>query len=363
MLKTVVSLAAIASLYYQKKCIEKPKVFHHPDSLHLDYLNNSPLLKKPYKVTPWLTNPHAQIIYYSIKKSKLAPNADIQLENIIMPDGAITQLAWLNHDIAPDAPTIVILHTITGSPQSMQTMLEDLRQFTGWRIVMCLRRGHTLDQQPFTQINIMGSVPDLQVQLAHIEKKFPDSALYALGSSAGTALLARYLGDVGQATPFKAAFAYAPGYDLTKAFDRIAPFYNRYMAKKIKRVFFQPHQQHLSAHPSYQALLKTKKLSELQKQLYHFAGFESYAAYLNHCNPILVFDQIKIPTMILNAEGDPICHIQNAQQNLNFIESNVYLALVTTKHGSHCMHYQGWRPQSWAHQLIAEYFLHQHRLQ
>ena len=360
MLKTLLGLSLISTVYYKKKLIEKPKAFHHPHHKDSAFIQNNLLLKKPFAVTPWLINPHLQIIYHSIKTPKTLDNLNFKLENLTMPDGAMTQLFWLNADLPADTPTIVLVHTITGSPYSMKGMLEDLSKFTGWRVVMCLRRGHTLEPQPFSTINLMGSVPDFKFQIAHIQKRYPNSDLYAVGSSAGTALLARYLGEVAENTPFKSAFAYAPGYDLEIAFNRIAPFYDWYMAKKVKRVFFLPHQNDLMHRPEYQPMLKVKRLRDLQPALYQFAGFSSYEEYLKACNPIQVFANIAIPTMVLNAEDDPICHIDNARQYLSIIENNPNLTLITTKHGSHCMHYQGFKPRSWSHQLIAEYLLHCH---
>lgn len=356
----MLGLGALGAMYYQKKLIKKPKTYHHSQTVNLSFLNQNSSLQRPYAVTPWLINPHLQIIYNAIIQAKTTTDLALEVENIRMPDDATTQLVWLNQNLPADTPTIVILHTITGSPSSMKDMLEDLSKSTGWRIVMCLRRGHSAEQQPFTKINIMGDVPDFKVQLQHIQQKFPQSNLYAVGSSAGTALLARYLGESAQNTPFKAAFAYAPGYDIETAFDRIYAPYDWYMAKKIKKTFFLPHQTQLMQMQSYQDILKINRLSKLQKELYDFAGFDSYTDYLAACNPIQVFSKIAIPTLILNAEDDPICHIDNAKQYLHIIENNPYLALVTTKHGSHCMHYQGWRhPKSWAHQLIADFCLHQ----
>lgn len=360
MFKTWVGITAIGHLYYEKKLIQKPKIYHHIKTLHQNYLQKSSLLSQPYRVTPWLVSPHLQIIYHTLRQPK-QHNLPLTFEDVYMPDGALTQLAWLNTDLPEHTPTIVVLHTITGSAQSMHNMLKDLATLTKWRIVLCLRRGHTIQKTEFSTMNLMGSVPDLNLQIAHIQKRLPDSPLYAVGSSAGTALLARYLGEYKHNTPIRAAFAYAPGYDLEKAFDRIAPLYDWYMAKKIRKVFFHPHQQQLTQSPYYRDMMKSQRLSKLQKIIFDFAGFKSHADYLRACNPISVFEHIVIPTMILNAEDDPICHIDNAHQNLHLVQNNPHILLVTTKHGSHCMHYQYWRPTSWAHQLIAEYLLHCHQ--
>ncbi len=55
---------------------------------------------------------------------------------------------------------------------------------------------------PVPQISLFGSTRDLKEQLDHIQSLFPPD-LYAVGSSAGTGLLVRYLGEQGEDTPFK----------------------------------------------------------------------------------------------------------------------------------------------------------------
>ena len=60
---------------------------------------------------------------------------------------------------------------------------------------------------PVPQMNLFGSTHDLREQIAFIQQQFPQSELYAVGSSAGTGLLVRYLGEEGEQTPIKAAFA------------------------------------------------------------------------------------------------------------------------------------------------------------
>ncbi|OEY91805.1 YheT family hydrolase [Acinetobacter qingfengensis] len=358
MLKAIVSLGALTAIHYQYRTIQKPKLYFKKTPENQFIIKKLPILEQKYAVTPWLINPHAQIIYMTLKhKIRNKPLAYQPIEQCRMLDGATTEIAWLGYDLPQDCPTIIMLHTVTGDTQSMTEIVEDLYRQTGWRIALCLRRGHTTTSQPFTSINIMGSVPDFQAQLDHIQRKFPDSPLYAVGSSAGTAVLARYLGEVGKNTPLRGAFAYCPGYDLNVAFDRVHKFYDRYMATSIKKRFILPYQQQLQQHPALQPVIKSKRLQDIQKVLFEFAGFDSYKSYLNACNPIDVFTNIAIPTMILNAEDDPICHINNAWQYREVIEANSATILVTTRHGSHCGHYQGLKPRSWAHHLIASYLL------
>ena len=358
MLKAMLGLSAVGALGYQKLSAEKPQLYYQNNPLNQQIVANLGQLHKKYASTPWLANPHLQIAYYTSIQHLHGDVEFDQIQQVPMPDGAITELGWLGYDLDPSTPTLIVLHTITANARSMRTLLIDLQRSTTWRVVLCLRRGHTVAAQPFSQINIMGSVPDFKVQIQHIQNSFPDSPLYAVGSSAGTATLSRYLGEVATNTPLKAAFAYCPGYDLTMAFDRVHGFYDHYLAKMIKDKFFLPYRHDLQQRKNFKLLMQSQSVSEMQKLLYQFSGFNSLEEYIKACNPSEVLDQIGIPTMILNAEDDPICHIDNAKAYIETIENNPYLLLVTTKHGSHCGHFEGWKPQSWANQLMADYFLY-----
>ena len=52
-----------------------------------------------------------------------------------MSDGGITGIAWYGLDLPAETPTIIVMHTLTGTP----VMTSDLHRHTGWR-ELCLRR-------------------------------------------------------------------------------------------------------------------------------------------------------------------------------------------------------------------------------
>ena len=77
-----------------------------------------------------------------------------------------------------------------------------------------------------------------------------------------------------------------------------------------------------------------------------------------------VFEQVKIPVMVLNAEDDPICHIQNFEPYKEVIQNMPNIVVVTTKKGSHCGFYEGMgQTQSWASRLMSAYLQAQHTQQ
>ena len=64
------------------------------------------------------------------------------------------------------------------------------------------------------------------------------------------------------------------------------------------------------------------------------AGFEDYQSYCQAINPIYVFENVKIPLMILNAEDDPVCSIKNLEPYKETIQQMSNIAVITTKRKS-----------------------------
>ena len=352
-----VSRRALA-LFDQAIGAEQPKLYFNPQGEFKRIFEHLPQLRRKYRPTPWLANTHAHLLYFDlIKKRRIHLSYD-RTDRLIMQDGGVTGIAWLGTDLPPDAPTIVILHTITGTPESMRELVRDLHQHTGWRIALCLRRGHANLPMPVPKINLFGSADDLREQLAYIQEKYPASALYALGSSAGTGLLVRYLGEEGQKTPFKAAFALCPGYNTESGFKNVHPFYSKMMTKKLFQKFIEPYAQTWQNTASLAKVLEAKTLFDFEQAYFEMAGFADYGSYNQSTNPIYVFEQVEIPLLVLNSEDDPVCSIHNFDPYKEIVRQLRSVAVVTTRKGSHCGFYEGVKEtRSWAAKLAADFFL------
>ncbi len=334
----------------------KPHVYCQHNAFNRQIILSLRQLHQAYRPTPWLFNTHLQLMFLSARKKNAAQAYD-RIEQLTMQDGGQTALAWVGADLPADTPTIVVLHTLTGSPQSMQELVVDLHRHTGWRVVLCVRRAHA--GLPLTEplFNIFGSEVDLREQLEVIHARYPNAALYGVGSSAGSGLLVRYLGLSGADSLMRAAFAYSPGYNTDTGFDNIHPFYSRYMAKKLVKQFVTPHQHKFAHLATAAALHQAQDLTEFHQHAYEYAGYASFDDYARDINPMRVFEGVRIPIMILNAEDDPVCSIHNVTPYLDAIQQMPNTILVTTQQGSHCAHYEGWRATSWAARLMAQYLL------
>src|SRR5690554_4616488 len=333
-----------------------PTLYYNPNGLFSGVIERLPLLKQKYRPTPWLSNAHAHILYLDlIKKRTIKLQYDV-LEQLTMSDGGITGIAWYGLKLPPTTPTIVLLHTITGSPESMRELVRDLHQYTGWRVALCLRRGHADLPMPVPKMNLFGSTQDLREQLLYIQDRFPQSDLYGVGSSAGTGLLVRYLGEEGEQTPLKAAFALCPGYNTEIGFNHVHPFYSKVMTKKVIQAFIDPYRSSWQKTKSLAKVITAQNLAEFEQAYFEMAGYHDYESYSKAINPIYVFQNVKIPLMILNAEDDPVCHIKNFEPYKDMIRQMPNIMVVTTKKGSHCGFYEGaLNTESWATKLIADF--------
>ena len=335
---------------------EQPKTYYDPQGEMRQVLENLPQLQQKYRPTPWLSNAHIHLLYFDIIKKKTIKLEYDRIDQLTMQDGGITAIAWYGYDLPAEVPTIVVMHTITGTPASMRELVKDLHEYTGWRIALCLRRGHAGLPMPVPQISLFGSTSDLKEQLEYIQTIFPKSDLYAVGSSAGTGLLVRYLGEQGIDTPFKAAFAMCPGYDTEIGFKNVHPFYSKLMTKKLFKYFIYPYQETWKQIPSVANVMKAKTLAEFEKEYFELAGFQDYESYCEAINPIYVFENVKIPLMILNSEDDPVCSIKNFEPFKQRIQQMENIVVVTTKKGSHCGFYENINVKSWASRLMADFF-------
>lgn len=140
---------------------EQPKVYYDPQGKIKDVLDKLPQLKQKYRPTPWLSNNHVHLLYFDIIRKKTIKLEYDRIEQLSMKDGGVTAIAWYGYNLPKDTPTVVIMHTITGTPESMRELVRDIHQYTGWRIALCLRRGHAGLPMPVPQISLFGSTSDL----------------------------------------------------------------------------------------------------------------------------------------------------------------------------------------------------------
>lgn len=341
--------------YYLGVVARRPQLIYQANAHNAELLARLPRLTRRFWATPWAVNGHLQIFVAGIQEALSPRLVYDRVEMLRMSDGGTTALHWLGADLPPHTPTLAVLHTITGTPQSMRVFVRDMQRLTGWRIVLCERRGH--GELPLTspRFNTLGDTEDLREQLRRIGERHPHSPLYAAGISAGTGLLVRYLGEQGDDTPLHGAFAYCPGYDIEVAFARSRAPYSRVMARRLVRQFVTRNREALAAWPSLARLEEAQSLDEFHQHLYECAGYDSWQAYLDGCNPVALMERISVPLLVLNAEDDPVCVADNVREHEHAMARLPRTLLAVTSRGSHCAYLSGLTARHWAHHLAAEF--------
>ena len=352
------ALATGAALRHYRTRVARPPELVFRDTPLLTWVRaHCPALRQPYRPPWWSANRHLQLALLAWRDARTPALRYDASEALTLSDGGTVSLDWLGLDEPPATPIVVVLPTICGDGQSMRRTVTGLRRRLGWRVVVCNRRGHGSLPLTAPRFSTLGTTADVRAQLTRIRERFPAAPLYGLGVSAGSGLLVRYLGEEGAATPLTAAIAYCPGYDTTRAFHRIHPLYDRYLVGALRRYFLERHAEVLAGEPGFAVALASRTVGELHDRQYALAGFASTEAYHAQTNPMLVADGVAVPVLILNAADDPVCTRINVEEHRALFARVPESLLVLTARGSHCAFFEGhWRPRSWAHRLVAEYF-------
>lgn len=343
-------------LYYFLRVVKKPLVSFVANHDNTQLVAGIPALNSVYYATPWMFNTHLQLVAFGVLKSHSQPITYDSVDVLETDDGGAISVSWIGLDLPPSTPTVAVLHTISGDAQSMRGIVGYLYNQLGWRVALCLRRGHGDMKLKTPKFNTMGIFEDTVQQINHIHARFAQSPLYAVGISAGSGVLASYLGKVGSDTPVQGAVACCPAYDMRDGFKRAIPFYSKMMTKKLKRLFVYPNESLFSHLDAFENVKNAQDMQEFHQYMYCMSGDADWDEYMHNSNPIEVFDNIKVPCLILNAKDDPVCHIQNAYDNKHRMDKLANVIFVETERGSHCAFFEGLTAKPWASKLVSQYF-------
>jgi predicted alpha/beta-fold hydrolase len=108
----------------------------------------------------------------------------------------------------PEAPIVLVFHGLTGGATAayVARFVNYLSKATDrkWKSVVLNARGWG---SPLTKPKTYSAAftEDIRAMVAHVKSVYPKAPLFGIGFSLGANLLAKYLGEVGAATPLLAA--------------------------------------------------------------------------------------------------------------------------------------------------------------
>ena len=186
--------------------------------------------------TPWLgglLGGHLQTIWYGLSK---APTFEFTEERWTTADGGTLGLAWAEtpSSLPASAPVVLILPGLCGSIEGTGHTIDAMLQ-AGLRPVCLHARGCSVPMSS-PRFNMFGDTHDLRDALGRIALRWPEAPVCLHSISAGTALMVRYLGELGARAPIAAAVANCPGYDIGVCITRVGWLYDAgYYLSVLKR--------------------------------------------------------------------------------------------------------------------------------
>jgi len=353
----ILAVVTLFGAHYLLTAARRPTLYYQRSPLVEQILAGCPSLGRRFWPTPWCFNRHLQVALLSYREEHQPPLSFDRTDRLHLADGGIVSVEWLGLTRCTEAaPVVVVLPTLCGDGHSLRGFAREMAVRLGWCVAILNRRGHADLPLTTPRFNMFGSTDDLRAQLRHIREQAPSSPLYAIGLSAGSGLLVRYLGEEGEQALVTAGVALCPGYDTTRAFTRVHRAYDRYLVRILREHFLERHQAALQSVAGYTETLASRSVAEFQERGFRLFGFSSLAEYHRQTNPMEVMHDVRVPVLVLNAEDDPVCVVENLREHLGVVDALPETIIALTARGSHGAFLEGvLRPTSWACRVIAEH--------
>ena len=357
-----------------------------------DILANCPSLKSVYYPSFFFLNAHLQLIAFVV-------NCYLQ-EYFFQPYNWVTEVATLsdNEKIAldwveavpcddpEDTTPIIMFHHGAGGRSTDLPGQSYIREALarGWHVCALNRRGHKpgipLSRERW---NFFGSTEDLRYVIQElVKKKRPKCRLLMLGISAGSGLVALYMGEQGDlqrrlkmtdgqnsngldvsASFCDAAIGICPGFDAKTCMGNFSAPYS-WAVLNSQKEFLKRHEHVVGHKESFRKALEAPDLQTWLDSMWGFAH-DDYSCsedyYANH-NPMNVIKYIHEPCLFINTEDDPVCVKKNVDNAIaeGLLRNDMNAALAITKTGSHCCFFEfasmPIRTGNWAERVCFEYF-------
>lgn len=289
--------------------------------------------KDTYSPPKILFNGHLETIYPALFRKVSAP-ASVKRIRITTPDDD-----FLDADIweGRNEKAVIISHGLEGSSTRgyvkgmARLFFNNNHDVIAWNYRSC---SGEMNLQP--RFYHSGATEDLDTIVRLALQKYED--LILIGFSLGGNLTLKYLGETIRSKQIKKAVAISTPLDLHKGAINLSTPFNKIYEIRFLRSLKSKLKRKKQQYPDQIDLSHFRKVKTLfdfddyyTSQLH---GFENAMDYYQKCSSINFLEGIKIPTLILNAENDPM--LTNESLDTSLADENRNIAFQLTKYGGHC---------------------------
>ncbi|KAK3184799.1 hypothetical protein Dsin_032085 [Dipteronia sinensis] len=331
--------------------------YHSSSHLYHSVAARCRLLHGRYLSTPWISSPHLQTAFLSFFGR--APDITYKRHLFRTPDGGTIALDWLtDSDVVEGVthvndttlncdktPIVVVIPGLTSDSSAAyikHLAFKIVRQ--GWRVVVCNHRGLGGISITSDCFYNAGWTEDLRTVIDQIHSQYPEAPLFSVGTSIGSNILVKYLGEDGVNTPIVGAAAVCCPWDLLIC-DR---FINRRPVQKLyDRVltvglqgYAQLHQSIMSRLADWEGIKTSRSVRDFDNHATRVLGkFETVDSYYRHSSCASFVRKVSVPLLCISALDDPVCTWEAIPWDECRANENIILA--TTRHGGHLAFYEG----------------------
>lgn len=285
-----------------------------------------PIIESPYQIKGLHSSMHFTTIFNN-RLRRIDVSWD-KRERIELPDGDFLDVDWKFTSEKADK-IIVCLHGLEGSSASKYMLgMAKHGSERGYDVLGVNYRGCSGEPNRLFRTYHAGATEDLEAILNRVVSKNQYKSIYIKGFSLGGNLLMFYLGkNENIPKEIKAAMAVSSPNYLKACSDCQAKRENFLYAKNFLATMKKKLRQKQEQFPGLVSEKDFKKIKTLTDfdQVYTAKahGFKDADDYYDKCSSAFVMDNIKIPTLLLNAQNDSFlshkCYPrEQAKNNPNF---------------------------------------------
>ena len=298
-----------------------------------------------------MRNGHVHTIYRALFKN-IEP-INWQRERLEMQDGDFLDLDWYVHG---NKKLVVLGHGLEGSSNSTYNWAAaHLCKLKGFDALAWNHRSCSGEMNRLHRFYHHGVSDDLHCVLQHI--KGYDEVHY-IGYSLGGNVLLKYLGEDWKNKPLKSAVAISTPIHLPGCVTEIhkrknAIYHNRFLKSLLKKV-----EEKATLQPDFplQNHRNIKTLIDFDDAYTApLGGFENARDYHTKASSKPFIKHISIPTLLLQAEDDPL--LDRSCMPYELAEESTKFHLLVTKYGGHVAFTQPGSKWHWMEEVALDFIL------
>ncbi|MCJ1446779.1 MAG: hypothetical protein MMC23_007286 [Stictis urceolatum] len=241
-----------------------------------------------------------------------------------------------------EKPMLVCLHGLSGGSYEiyLRAVLQPLIE-NGWEGCVVNSRGCAMSPITTGVLYNARATWDVRQMVKWIRTKWPNRKLYGIGFSLGANILTNYVGEEGDECILEAAVVCSNPWTLDVANLALQrswigkEVYSKAMGSNMRKLF-EDHMEQLKKNPriDVEEVQKIKYLHEFDRALQGPTwGYPTEGAYYRDASSVDALFNIRIPFLSINAEDDPIAHLEAIP--FEEFKQNPYTVLLTSSLGGH----------------------------